>query len=211
MNFPSLPSSPSLSPLILGHIFRPHLCRALALFGARASFILNDGFLYWERIQDLPIKWWRYIIGLIRQSYYEPAGARCHQSGWKSISLDSDPSGLNNAAFHFNIISAPTIKRLYIHAVTLLFSEKPTAPGLCGFRKTHTGTFRDSADIEYHILMDELRFSPNINKLCLTSVISRASLNKSYGSVSVPTRVCFMSLCSRHFSHSLVQNVWKIM
>lgn len=122
LNFPSLPSSPSLSPLILGHIFRPHLCRALALFGARASFILNDGFLYWERIQDLPIKWWRYIIGLIRQSYYEPAGARCHQSGWKSISLDSDPSGLNNAAFHFNIISAPTIKRLYIHAVTLLFS-----------------------------------------------------------------------------------------
>jgi len=61
--------------------FCPHRCSALGLFGARASFIVNNGFLHRERIQVLPIKWWRYIIALITQSYYEPAGAQCHKTG----------------------------------------------------------------------------------------------------------------------------------
>lgn len=63
-------------------------CSALGLFGVRASFTVNNGFLHKERIQVLPIKWWRYIIALINHGYYEPAGAQCHKTGWKTGSLD---------------------------------------------------------------------------------------------------------------------------
>lgn len=68
-------------------------CSALGLFGVRASFTVNNGFLHKERIQVLPIKWWRYIIALINHGYYEPAGAQCHKTGWKTGSLDFHSSG----------------------------------------------------------------------------------------------------------------------
>lgn len=120
-----------VSIFIYAATFFSSLCSALGLFGARASFIMTNGFLYRERIQVLPIKWWRYIIALIKQSYYEPAGAQCHKTGWKTVSLTSIPLvWMNNEAplSSSNISWAATIKRLYIHAVTFLFSCKSSTP-----------------------------------------------------------------------------------
>jgi len=49
----------------------------------------------------------RYIIALIKQSYYEPAGVQCHKTGRKTGSLDIRLVWVNNAALlSLNIISA---------------------------------------------------------------------------------------------------------
>lgn len=68
-----------------------HFC----LFSWRASFPVNNGHLHWEEVQVLPIKWQRYIISLIKESYYEPAGAQCHKRGWKTAQLNFSSSGLD--------------------------------------------------------------------------------------------------------------------
>lgn len=69
--------------------------QCIRLVWSQASFIVNNGFLHRERIQLLPIKWQRYIIALIKQGYYEPAGAQCHRTEWKTGSLDVHSSGLS--------------------------------------------------------------------------------------------------------------------
>lgn len=69
--------------------------QCIRLVWSQASFIVNNGFLHRERIQLLPIKWRRYIIALIKQGYYEPAGAQCHRTEWKTGSLDVHSSGLS--------------------------------------------------------------------------------------------------------------------
>ena len=60
---------------------------------------------------------------------------------WTSI----PPARVNNAAFlsSLDIISAAPIKWLYIHAVTFLFSYKPSAPRLRRFTylEKHMGGF----------------------------------------------------------------------
>lgn len=132
--------------------FGPYICSALGLFGDTPSFIVNNAFLHGERIQVLPIKWWRYIIALIKQSYYEPAGAQCHKTGWKTGSLDFLSFGLAEqySSPPLTIISAAPIKWLYIHAVTSLFSYKPSAPTLCRF--SHLGKLMGGLPAIYLIL-----------------------------------------------------------
>lgn len=78
---------------------------------------------------------------------------------WTSIPL----ARVNNTASSssLDIISAAPIKRLYIHAVTFLFSYNPSAPCLSRFtyfQKHMGGLPAIDIDVEYHYFLHTRAF-----------------------------------------------------